>query len=80
MSKKELAIELINRIPEYKLGYVIAYLQGLSADENEDEEDDDFCQALLKSCQSDSDKKEFVPFDEAVRMCGVDLNAIQNNN
>ena len=29
MSNREIAIELINRLPENKIGYVIAYLQGL---------------------------------------------------
>ena len=33
MSYKELAIQLINNMPDYKLGYAIAYLQGLVADE-----------------------------------------------
>lgn len=33
MSNRELAIELINQMPEYKIGYAIAYLQGLSADD-----------------------------------------------
>lgn len=33
MSNKDLAIQLINQIPDYKLGYAIAYLQGLYADE-----------------------------------------------
>lgn len=31
---RELAIELINQLPEYKIGYAITYLQGLSADDN----------------------------------------------
>lgn len=33
MSNKELAIQLINQLPDYKLGYAIAYLQGLCATE-----------------------------------------------
>ena len=33
MSEKEFAMQLINNLPDYKLGYVIAYLQGLTADE-----------------------------------------------
>lgn len=33
MSNKDLAIQLINQIPDYKLGYAIAYLQGLCVDE-----------------------------------------------
>lgn len=77
MSNKELAIQLINQIPDYKIGYAIAYLQGLNADEMAD---DDFCEQMLNDYENSADKGEFVPFDEAVRMCGVDINAIQNWN
>ncbi len=75
MSNKELAMQLINQIPDYKLGYAIAYLQGLNADEIAD---DEFCAKLLEDYQNSTDKGEFVSFDEAVRMCGVDINAVQN--
>ena len=40
MSNKELAMMLLDQIPEYKLAYAVAYLQGLSIDENAD---DVFC-------------------------------------
>lgn len=33
MSNRDLAIQLINQMPDYKLGYAIAYLQGLCVDE-----------------------------------------------
>ena len=75
MSNKELAIQLINQIPDYKLGYAIAYLQGLYADEISD---DMFCQKLLENYENSTDKGEFVSFDEAMKMCEVDLNAIQD--
>ncbi|MCH5299015.1 MAG: hypothetical protein J1E96_04550 [Ruminococcus sp.] len=75
MSNKELAIQLINQIPDYKIGYVLAYLQGLSADEAAD---DEFCAKLLEDYQNSTDKGEFVSFEEAVKMCEVDINAVQN--
>ncbi len=75
MSNKEFAIQLINQIPDYKLGYAIAYLQGLYADEVSD---DEFCAKLLEDYQNSTDKGEFVSFEEAVKMCEVDINAIQN--
>ena len=34
MSEKERASTLLESIPEYKIGYVIAYLEGLIADES----------------------------------------------
>ena len=43
MSNKERIIELLDSIPEYKIGYVLAYVQGVAADE---EADDIFCQIM----------------------------------
>ena len=70
MNNKEYAIELINKIPEYKLGYVIAYLQGLTTD---DIVDDSYCAYLLEEYQNSDDKGDFVSFDEALKMCEVFL-------
>lgn len=35
MNERERAIQLLNSIPDYKLRYVVAYLQGASAGEDE---------------------------------------------
>ena len=35
MSEREKAIQLLNAVPDYKMGYVIAYLQGAAAGEDE---------------------------------------------
>lgn len=43
MSNKERIIELLDVIPDYKIGYVLAYVQGVAADE---EADDLFCQRM----------------------------------
>ena len=43
MSSKEMCINLIDNVPEYKIGYVLAYLQGLIVDE---EADDAFYESL----------------------------------
>ena len=39
MSEREKAKKLIDMIPDYKIGYVVAYLQGLMAVEAADEYD-----------------------------------------
>lgn len=75
MSNKDLAIQLINQIPDYKLGYAIAYLQGLYADESAD---DLFCKMLYENYLNSDDKGDIMSFEEAVKMCEVDINAIQN--
>lgn len=40
MSNKERIVELLDCIPDYKIGYILAYVQGIAADE---EADDIFC-------------------------------------
>ena len=35
MSDRERAIQLLNAVPDYKIGYVVAYLQGVTAGEAE---------------------------------------------
>lgn len=75
MSNKELAMQLINNLSEYKLGYVVAYLQGINADESAD---DAYCEQLLDDYNNSDDKGDFVSFEDAVKMCGVDINAKQS--
>lgn len=43
MSEREMCVQLLNVVPEFKLRYVLAYLQGLTADELDD---DAFCEQL----------------------------------
>lgn len=80
MSEREQAIKLVENTPDYKIGYVIAYLQGLNAIPEEDDEDadDKFCTQLLERYRSDDTSRDFVSFEDAAKLCGVDINAIQN--
>lgn len=38
MSERELAVQLLDSIPDYKLGYVVSYLQGYLQGMNESDE------------------------------------------
>lgn len=70
MSNKERAIELLNQVPDYKMGYVLAYIQGITADE---EADDIFCQRMLESYKNAPDEdKENVPLEECLKAWGLD--------
>lgn len=33
MSNRERVIELLEQVPDYKMGFVLAYIQGITADE-----------------------------------------------
>ena len=37
MSNREKVIALLDSVPDYKMGYVLAYVQGITADERADE-------------------------------------------
>ena len=45
MSEKDKIIQLLDYVPEYKLGYVLAYVQGITADEDSD---DEYCRKLYE--------------------------------
>lgn len=68
MSERELATVLLGMVPDYKLPYVTAYLQGLTADEPAD---DAFCFGMYQSYLNDPERGDFVSFDDALKECGV---------
>lgn len=70
MSIREQCVELLNQIPEFKLGFALAYLQGLSADEAAD---DAYCEALLREYQNDPDpeKNRGYSLEECKREWGL---------
>ena len=52
MSNQDKVIALLDSVPEYKMGYLLAYVQGLTADE---EADDAYCEQLWQDYQNDPD-------------------------
>ena len=73
MSEKEIAMNLLENVPSYKLGYVIVYLQGRTADAAAG---DAFCEQLLKDYENDKDKGHFISMEEMTRLSGVDPDAL----
>lgn len=55
MSNKERIVQLLDNVPEYKMGYILAYVQGITADE---EADDRFCEKMLKDYEDDTDPEK----------------------
>ena len=75
MSNKELAKQIIDSLPEYKIDKIIMFLRGIQFD---DEIDDDlFCEKLCQDYLADSNH-ETIPFEQAVKECGLSLDDIQN--
>lgn len=70
MTNKERAIELLNQVPDYKMGYVLAYIQGITADE---ETDDLFCQRMIEDYENAPDEdKEDIPLEECLKIWGIE--------
>ena len=68
MSIREKIIALLNGVPEDKMGYILAYVQGLTADEDAD---DAFCQQLYERYQNDPEKDEEFTLEECKREWGL---------
>lgn len=74
MSDRERIVQLLDKVPDYKIGYILAYIQGITADE---EADDAFCQKMVQN-YLDEPERESVSFEQAVRECGLTIDEIQN--
>ena len=72
MSEKEMCIKLLDSIPEYKIGYVLAYIQGITAEEAED---DAYCAGLYQAYLNDPDpqKHDTVTLEALAADLGVQL-------
>lgn len=72
MSDREKVIQLLDKIPDYKIGYVLAYIQGITADE---EADNAYCEALLQDYLNDPDpnKHDSISVEEFAKQEGIIL-------
>ncbi|MCC8077091.1 MAG: hypothetical protein LUG15_04780 [Oscillospiraceae bacterium] len=70
MSEKEKVIAMLDSVPDYKMGYVLAYVQGITADE---EADDAFCQQMVENYENDPDpeKSRGYPLEDCKREWGL---------
>lgn len=71
MSNKEHILQLLDKLPDYKMGYVLAYVQGITADE---EADDIFCERMAEDYLNDPDrgKDETFTLEECKKEWGLD--------
>lgn len=71
MSNKERIVALLDHVPDYKMGYILAYVQGLTADE---EADDIFCERMMENYLRDPDpeKDKGYTLEECKKEWGLD--------
>ncbi len=70
MSNKEKVLALLDSVPDYKMGYVLAFVQGITADEDAD---DTFCEYMLDEYEKDPDpeKDKTYTLEECKREWGI---------
>lgn len=73
MSEREHAKQIIDQLPEYKIGNLLLFLKGIQFDD--DIEDDLYCQKLYEDYLNnpDPDKHETITFEELVAQEGIVL-------
>ena len=71
MSEKEYAELLLKKVPNHKLKYVITYLQGLTADEYDD---DEYCEKLYQDYLNDPDETKDAEYslEDCKKEWGID--------
>ena len=75
MSNRELARQLIENLSKYRLGYVVAHLQGINANEAAD---DMFCAQLLEDYKKTvRTKANLCPWKRLPKCAGLKLKSIQ---
>lgn len=72
MSDREKAIELLNAVPDYKIGYVVAYLQGITAGQIEDVEPDEWDLTMIEEAKRENDG-ESVGIEVLAKDLGIEL-------
>lgn len=73
MSEREQAKQIIDRLPEYKMGNLLLFLKGMEFDD--DIEDELFCQKMYEDYLNDPDpeKDEEITFEELAAREGIEL-------
>lgn len=68
MSNRELCVKLLESVPDYKIGYVLAYIQGLTADEDADAA---FCENLVEEYENDPEKDVSYTLEDCKKEWGL---------
>lgn len=73
MSNRELAKQIIDSLPEYKIENILLFLKGIQFDD--DMEDDAFCEALAEKYLNnpDPEKHNSITLEELAAREGIEL-------
>lgn len=73
MSEREQAKQIIDQLPEYKVGNLLLFLRGMLFDD--EMEDDLYCERLVEDYLNDTspDKHDTITLEELAKREGVNL-------
>ena len=73
MSEKEQVLQIIDELPDYKMGRLLIFLQGMKLDD--DIEDDLYCERLVEQYlnNEDPEKHDTVSLQEFAKQEGIVL-------
>lgn len=73
MSEREQAKQIIDQLPEYKVGNLLLFLRGMLFDD--EMEDDLYCERLVEDYLNDDspDKHDTITLEELAKREGVNL-------
>lgn len=73
MSEKELAKQIIDQLPEYKISNLLLFLKGIQFDD--ELEDDFYCERLVEDYlnNTDPEKHESITLEELAKREGIEL-------
>lgn len=73
MSEKEQAKQIIDQLPEYKIGRILVFLKGVQFDD--ELEDDLFCERMAEDYLNDPDphKHDSITLEELAAREGIQL-------
>ncbi|KAI4439938.1 hypothetical protein FMM80_28780 [Schaedlerella arabinosiphila] len=73
MSEKELAKQIIDQLPEYKISNLLLFLKGIQFDD--ELEDDLYCERLVEDYlnNTDPEKHESITLEELAKREGIEL-------
>lgn len=73
MSEREQAKQIIDRLPDYKIGNLLLFLQGMQFDD--EIEDDLYCERLVQDYLNDPDpeKDKTITLEELKEELGIEL-------
>lgn len=75
MSERELAKQIIDQLPEYKMTKILYLLKGIQIDD--EIEDELFCENLAERYLNDMDH-EMISFEDAIKEAGLTIDDLQN--